>query len=252
MSDIIIREINKRRCLIKETTRDTYSPDIRKWLKENGNKKIKNIAVCRTPVESYIRNTLNIISLGKFNKNLKTLNYDDIFHLYLLISLEDGQQYILEKNEVIQKTKVDYKVQMKRKNQVCMKIPLKKNIREKIVRKQNPRRKFTGQLTFGQSNTRTSYINKTYIINITLQQLMDRASNNRGKSFYSYHPQKNNCQVFVETLLLASDLIRYNDNTHRFIKQDGNEIFKDIKYVSIFGKRLTDLAHTIDILKLGC
>lgn len=241
----IIDEIKKRRCIVKDEPR-MPPPDVRRWLEKYGEEKITHIAVCRKPVQSYIRTALNIISLGKFNKNLKLLNYDDIFHLYLYITV-GGKQFLIEKNQVVQFMEITKKIIF---DEECRLIPLKETVKETIVMRQRPIN--TQQLSFGSSQPRRKTIIKTIKKEIKLKDFFANAEKHAYGKFWFYHANGNNCQVFVETLLLSNGLIKFNDETHRFIKQDAAEIFRGIKYVSTFGKRLTDLAAILDQLQQGC
>jgi hypothetical protein len=45
--------------------------------------------------------SLNTVSLGQFSKNLKNSPYDKLYHLALIVQLEDGTKLLIEKNEVI-------------------------------------------------------------------------------------------------------------------------------------------------------
>ena len=57
--------------------------------------------VQRVPIESTLKNILNVISLGKFKEQTKKLGYDKVFHLSLIVVCENGTQLVIEKNEVI-------------------------------------------------------------------------------------------------------------------------------------------------------
>lgn len=71
-------------------------PDGRRLLEQIGNEEIKSIKIVRTPLSTFTKNFLNIISLGQFEKISKTY-YDKIFHLSIWIN----DKYNLEKNDVI-------------------------------------------------------------------------------------------------------------------------------------------------------
>jgi len=71
-------------------------PSARKLLEQIGNQPITSIEIVRTPLSSFTRGFLNVISLGQFDKISKK-SYDQIFHLSLWIN----GKYNLEKNEVI-------------------------------------------------------------------------------------------------------------------------------------------------------
>ena len=78
------------------------SPQIRVFIQKYGNNNIVFMNVCREPIQEYILKAANLITLGGFNKKKIELNYDKLFHLYLLISLENNVNFKLEKNEIVQ------------------------------------------------------------------------------------------------------------------------------------------------------
>jgi len=96
-----IKEAANRISLFIEGPRKKFPPSVRKYLKENGNKKIIRMSVYRAPISETIQKILNIVSFGNWNKVKNKLNYDDIFHLGLKFELID-KTGIIEKNHVIQ------------------------------------------------------------------------------------------------------------------------------------------------------
>jgi len=74
----------------------TLPPDVRKMLEQIGNEEIKSIKIVRTPLSSFTKGFLNVISLGQFDK-ISRQYYDNIFHLSMWIN----GSYNLEKNAVI-------------------------------------------------------------------------------------------------------------------------------------------------------
>ena len=44
---------------------------------------------------------MNIMTAGKYNQVKRQLNYDDMFHLYLIVKLENGMNLLMEKNQVV-------------------------------------------------------------------------------------------------------------------------------------------------------
>jgi hypothetical protein len=81
--------------------RDDYQPKVRKILSEYGDKMVKSAIVMRKPLSSLLMGALNTVSLGQFSKNLKNSPYDKLYHLALIVQLEDGTKLLIEKNEVI-------------------------------------------------------------------------------------------------------------------------------------------------------
>lgn len=80
--------------------RDDYQPKGRDILKKFGQLKIKSIEIGRDPVIDAIKNVLDLVSGGVFNKRVGK-SFDDLFHLFIVITLENGKKIMTEKNEVI-------------------------------------------------------------------------------------------------------------------------------------------------------
>jgi hypothetical protein len=78
-----------------------YPPSVLNILKECGSKRVTDIKVCREVVAKNTEALLSIISGGKWEAAKKKYGYDNFFHLFMLVSLEDGKVIHIEKNEVI-------------------------------------------------------------------------------------------------------------------------------------------------------
>lgn len=71
-------------------------------LRNKGSLRIVDISyICREPINSIIDKLFNVLSLGKFDEAKKKLGYDDMFHLYLVLKLENGESIRIEKNQDI-------------------------------------------------------------------------------------------------------------------------------------------------------
>jgi hypothetical protein len=81
-----------------------YSPSVRKILNDESDNLVSKIVVGRTPVQQAITMALNAVSQGQFQKNQDRLNYDKLFHLFAELTLANGHQVRVEKNEVITMT----------------------------------------------------------------------------------------------------------------------------------------------------
>jgi hypothetical protein len=81
--------------------RNDYQPKVREILAKYGDKKIVAAEVRRTPLGIVLMSALNVFSLGQIAKNNP---YDKLFHLSLVVKLEDGNTILIEKNEVINMT----------------------------------------------------------------------------------------------------------------------------------------------------
>jgi hypothetical protein len=82
--------------------RNGFSPSIRKLLEKYGNEKISSINVYRIPINSIINKILNWVTLGTFQANLQSLNYDNAFHLFMYVHLQTGVTIRFDKNEIIE------------------------------------------------------------------------------------------------------------------------------------------------------
>jgi len=70
-------------------------------LKKYGKETIKNVLVCRKPVQSGIRALLNIATKGELDKKLRENKYEDLYHLKMYLVLTSGVRMLIEKNERI-------------------------------------------------------------------------------------------------------------------------------------------------------
>lgn len=77
-----------------------YNNTTNKNLTQWGNLIIKDLTIARTPIMGILDKTINILSLGKFNKLKAENSFDKLFHLSLIANV--GQKsLVVEKNEVI-------------------------------------------------------------------------------------------------------------------------------------------------------
>ncbi len=83
------------------TGRTHAPPQVRHLLEKHGNAHIVGIEVARSPVQKVITYILNAISGGELEKNRKSLHYDQIYHLYLIITLDDGHSFKIERNQSV-------------------------------------------------------------------------------------------------------------------------------------------------------
>lgn len=70
---------------------------VRRFIEDNGNKRIESITVYRQPIMSVISKLLNILSLGRFDEARNKIGYDDLYHLYMIVQLNDDSRAIIEK-----------------------------------------------------------------------------------------------------------------------------------------------------------
>jgi hypothetical protein len=101
--DPIQTEVNKVSKTVKAVVGGVtdLSASVRDILAKHGDKTITKASVYRTPVSSVVKEALNVVSLGEFKKKLSAAPYDDIYHLFMLLTLSDGTTVSLEKNALI-------------------------------------------------------------------------------------------------------------------------------------------------------
>lgn len=81
--------------------RTSASTRFQAFLDKNEGNPVTKVQLGRKPIVSAVHKALDAISLGRFSKTAKKLNYDKVYHNYLLVTLADGKTYKLEKNETV-------------------------------------------------------------------------------------------------------------------------------------------------------
>jgi hypothetical protein len=71
----------------------------RNSLQKHQDKIITAMEICRSPIEGMAKTFANIVSLGKFDEISKEQGQDGFYHLYSILTLNDGTKLLLEKNE---------------------------------------------------------------------------------------------------------------------------------------------------------
>ena len=75
---------------------------LRKLLQSpRGQLKIKQLWVVRTPVEAQYRWLMRVASSGEIDSQMAKLGYTSLFHLFVVMMLEDGSVWRVEKNQRI-------------------------------------------------------------------------------------------------------------------------------------------------------
>jgi hypothetical protein len=91
--------------LIGDTVRDVgsqYPPQVRSILSQYGNQKIINVKMCKEVVSENTEFLLKALAGSKtWDEAKKKHGFDKFYHLFMIATLENGQQLHIEKNEVI-------------------------------------------------------------------------------------------------------------------------------------------------------
>ena len=75
-----------------------YPPELLQLKKDIGEEYVSSIELRRTPVPNAISMAMNVVSLGSFNKKMSRLPYDSLFHLFMVVSTDKSNKFLLEKN----------------------------------------------------------------------------------------------------------------------------------------------------------
>jgi hypothetical protein len=78
--------------------RRNFPPSMRRMLELHGDKLISKIQIGRSPVQTYVQKALEMFRY--FQKN-RSVSHDNLFHLFMIIYLQDGTVLKLEKNQVL-------------------------------------------------------------------------------------------------------------------------------------------------------
>ncbi len=89
----------KEKHMLKMRSRPT---EIDAFISERGHMRMIHYKVCREPIVGVIEKVLNIVTLGKVSEIKKRYDYDEVFHLFVVITFEDGEKYKLQKNELVE------------------------------------------------------------------------------------------------------------------------------------------------------
>jgi len=86
---------------VSKGIRKGLPPSARRTMEQYGNEPIKSIMLRREPIPSRLNNVIDLITLGEWSKAQSAENYDKIFHLGIILTLESGKEILVEKNQVI-------------------------------------------------------------------------------------------------------------------------------------------------------
>tara|TARA_R110001606_G_C15221468_1_gene634098 strand:- start:32 stop:820 length:789 start_codon:yes stop_codon:yes gene_type:complete len=196
-----------------------FSNKIKKILKKYGEMKIRAIRIGRRPINNKVEKAFNIISLGKWSKLRDQYYYDKLFHLFLIITLEDGSVISLEKNSIVTMTENDERCSMK--DVECIELDYPTD-------------------------------------SITLNELVNKPLDRIGKErYFIYDPFEQNCQIFISEILKTFNL--FSPKIKEFVYQDISDIVEKLPfYVKYIAKAVTDIDATISKVtgaghkKCGC
>lgn len=113
--------------------REHATKRFKSFVDEEGSKKIVKVEVGRKPIASGVSAALNVLSLGKLSKVKKELGYDNIYHNYMVVTLDDGRQFKIEKNHIVESSPYNRK---KDKKDALYDVPVKGEVNlEQFIQK---------------------------------------------------------------------------------------------------------------------
>lgn len=183
-----------------------FSNKIKKILQRYGNQKIRAIRIGRRPIDSRVEKAFNIISIGKWSQLRAQYYYDTLFHLFIILTMDDGKTISFEKNSIVTMTEDDPRCSMQNVDCIELEYPAE---------------------------------------TITLDEFVNKPLKRVGKEkYFIYSPFSQNCQAFVSLVLDTFGLL--NQKAKKFIYQDIGEIVKRLPfYVRWAAKSVTDVDATI-------
>ncbi|CAF1458993.1 unnamed protein product [Rotaria magnacalcarata] len=160
---------------------------VREILEEVGDELILKIQLGRTPVQEFPLKLLDLLSDSKFTDKQLELGYDELYHNYLLITIENSRgpnvlQHLLENVE--QNTTACIVLKLEKAQRIALKYPmLPDEVKDVYDIPLTPNRP------------------------LTLNRLISTASN-VDRNFYKYDAGENNmCQTFVENIIDINGLM---------------------------------------------
>lgn len=199
------------------TGRSDYPPAERTLIDKYGNMPIKSICIYREPLEKGVNMLTNALSVGQMGQLKKKYGFDDMYHLYMVITVQETQDkfvpILIEKNEVI-------------------------NIHEYPNIKPNAQK---------------LELHLSPKFNYTFKQFLDNGQRVMGSRYFTYDPFDNNCQVFIASLISANPpLEQDNPNANKFILQDVEGLKTELNPVSrALFRGTTGLAGRMNVFLKG-
>ena len=184
-------------------------------IKQYGDKKVVQVVILRKPVNSGVQKLLNLITLGGFNRAKNEMKYDEVYHLYVNMTLDNGQTIGIEKNQ--------------RVNVAAAGFP-----------------------TSGVEPSNMLKLN----CNVVFKDMIEKAEQAGGDTFYRYNAVTANCQRFISVLMNSSGI----SGTDAFVMQDATQLIKNsglkrlatgITDIAALGERAI-YGHGRDDIKCTC
>lgn len=187
-------------------------PAVRKILETNPDAKVVKAQAAIVPVGKPIQSFLNWTSGGKYEKKRQELGYNDINHAYVILTLDNGKTYRLEKNHVVEM--YSYNVKNDRNDKIDLQLS-------------------------------SQPLLSSFLGNAEKYQESTKAEGKRG-NFWQYDPQNNNCQYFVDDLVKGNTEVQNKEEANKFFFQPRSD-----ELIETAGKWKTHLKYIVPLASIG-
>lgn len=193
--------------------RDKLDAKSQKKLDKHGDKVIKEVWITRKPITSQITSLLNVVTSGKFKKEMMANGHDDLFHLQAQVVLEGGIRMALEKNDTVKISRVPAPGPDIEKRQIKVRKPI--------------------TLNEAYENTIKKY-------------------GRDPKEVFGYDSLTNNCQRFVSNFLKGNaSAFRSTTQDKAFVTQDLKFLLEHFPFIPSVSKIATDIGNRIGVILTG-
>jgi hypothetical protein len=182
---------------------------------DTGESPITGLYVARKPIISGVKAVLNGLSLGGFSRTQKKLDYDQVYHSFLIVITADGKVSRIERNHVVEQFDVKPDDDSWRSEAYAIPLPS-----DRVL---------------------------------TVRQLIETASKD-DSSFWHYDARGNNCQRLVLDVIRDNGLETgiTDERTKEVIEpQDAKALVDSLGVLSGVPLATTDLASRLDRLRYG-
>jgi hypothetical protein len=181
-----------------------YLNSTKRMIKKYGDYNVISFQIKRAPIMKILNKVLDVVTFGQWNTAKKKYNFDELYHLGVVLKLDLGnnsyKSLIVEKNETIT---------------ISDKVKIESNAEMFDVPILHP---------------------------ITLNTMLENTRKYTGDDdYYLYDAFKRNCQLFIYNMMIANDL--GNQQAYDFVLQDTDQLLKELPgYTSGLMNKVTDLA----------
>ena len=92
----------RRIAAVAQGPRKTATARFNRFMEETSGRKVVKVELGRKPIVPLVQRAMDALSLGRFSKKQKELDYDAVYHQFLIVTLDDGRKIKIEKNEIVE------------------------------------------------------------------------------------------------------------------------------------------------------